>query len=101
MMPIAWTRLNKTASGNVNRVLCTTMGAANDFESEGLRRLIVNGVYWGLQIDVPTKADVTFVDEYRPGFYGNNGYRKGMKVSDLALGKAMPGEPNPAPAPKQ
>lgn len=101
MMPIAWTRLNKTASGNVNRVLCTTMGAANEFENEGLRRLIVNGVYWGLQIDVPSKADVAFVDEYRPGFYGNNGYRKGMKVSDLGLGKAMPGEPNPAPAPKQ
>jgi hypothetical protein len=24
-----------------------------------------------------------------------------MKISDLGLGKALPGEPNPAPAPKQ
>lgn len=100
MMAIAWTRLNKTASGNTNRVLCTTMGAADEFENESLRRLVVNGVYWGLQLDVPSKADVAFVDEYKPGFYGFNGYRKGMKVSDLGLGKTMPGEPNPAPAAK-
>jgi type 1 glutamine amidotransferase len=101
MMPVAWTRLNKTASGKTNRVFCTTMGAANEFENEGLRRLVVNSVFWGLQLDVPSKADVTFVDEYKPGFYGFNGFRKDMKVSDLALGKAMPGEPNPPPAPKK
>jgi type 1 glutamine amidotransferase len=100
MMPVAWTRLNETESGHTNRVLCTTMGAANEFENESLRRLVVNGVYWGLQMEVPLKANVTFVDEYKPGFYGFNGYRKGMKVSDLGLGKAMPGEPNPAPTPK-
>jgi type 1 glutamine amidotransferase len=100
MMPVAWTRLNQTESGHTNRVLCTTMGAANEFENESLRRLVVNGVYWGLQMDVPSKADVTIVDEYKPGFYGFNGYRKGMKVSDLGLGKAMPGEPNLAPVPK-
>ena len=100
MMPVAWTRLNSTESGHTNRVFCTTMGAANELENESLRRLVVNGVYWGLQLDVPSKADVTFVDEYKPGFYGFNGYRKGMKVSDLGLGKSMPGEPNPAPTPK-
>jgi hypothetical protein len=76
------------------------MGAANEFENEGLRRLVVNGVYWGLGLDVPAKAPVDFVDEYKPGFYGFNGFRKGMKISDLELGKAMPGEPNPAPVPK-
>ncbi len=101
MMPVAWTRLFQNESGNTNRVFCTTMGAANEFENEGLRRLVVNGVYWGLQMDVPAKAAVDFVDEYKPGFYGFKGYRKGMKVTDLGLGKALPGEPNPAPAPKQ
>jgi len=100
MMPVAWTRMVKNEAGNVNRILCTTMGSADDLLSEGLRRLIVNGVYWGLQMDVPAKAVVDYVDEYKPGFYGNNGYRKGMKISDLELGKAMPGEPNPAPVPK-
>ena len=101
MMAVAWTRTVTNEAGNVNRILCTTMGSADDLESEGLRRLIVNGVYWGLNMEVPAKASVAYVDEYKPGFYGNNGYRKGMKISDLELGKAMPGEPNPAPAPKQ
>jgi type 1 glutamine amidotransferase len=101
MMPVAWTRLHTNEAGKVNRVFCTTMGAANEFENEGLRRLVVNGVYWGLGLDVPTKAPVDFVDEYKPGFYGFKGYRKGMNISDLGLGKALPGEPNPAPAPKQ
>jgi type 1 glutamine amidotransferase len=101
MMPVAWTRLHTNEAGKTNRVFCTTMGAANEFENEGLRRLVVNGVYWGLGLDVPMKAPVDFVDEYKPGFYGFKGYRKGMKISDLGLGKALPGEPNPAPAPKQ
>lgn len=100
MMPVAWIREHSTASGNKNRVLCTTMGSADDLMNEGLRRLIVNGVYWGLKMDVPVKADVRFVDEYKPSFYGFNGFRKGMKVSDLELGKKMPGEPLPPPAPK-
>ena len=100
MMPVAWTREHSTASGNTNRILCTTMGSADDLANEGLRRLVVNGVYWGLKMDVPVKADVRFVDEYQPSFYGFNGYRKGMKVSDLELGKKMPGDPLPPPAPK-
>jgi hypothetical protein len=101
MMPIAWTRMHTNEAGKTNRVFCTTMGAANEFENEGLRRLVVNGVYWCLDMDVPAKAPVDFVDEYKPGFYGFNGFRKGMKISDLGLGKALPGEPNPAPAPKK
>jgi hypothetical protein len=100
MMPVAWYRLHKNESGKTNRVLCTTMGSADDLTNEGLRRLIVNGVYWGLEMDVPQKADVAYVDEYKPSFYGFRSYRKGMKVTDLQLGKTMPGEPTPAPAPK-
>jgi hypothetical protein len=100
MMPIVWIRETPTKSGKTNRVLCTTMGSADDLLNESLRRLVVNGVYWGLKMDVPMKADVRFVDEYKPSFYGFNGYRKGMTVSDLGLGKAMPGEPLPQPAPK-
>lgn len=97
MMPIAWTRTVTGSTGKTNYVLCTTMGDAVDLESEGLRRLIVNGVYQGLSLPVPAKADVTYVDPYEPGFYGNNGYRKGMRPEDLALGKAMPGKPAPKP----
>jgi len=90
MQPIAWTRLHQNSAGKTNRVLCTTMGAATDLTNEGLRRLVVNGVYWGLGMDVPAKADVTLVDEYEPSFYGFGGERKGLKVADLGLGKGLP-----------
>jgi hypothetical protein len=98
-MPVAWTRQNSNASGNTNRIFTTTMGAAVDLENEGLRRLIVNAVYWGLNMDVPQKADVTYVDEYKPSFYGFDGFRKGLRPSDFELGKKVPGEPLPRPAP--
>jgi hypothetical protein len=98
-MPVVWTRLNKNANGSTNKILTTTMGAATDLENEGLRRLLVNGVYWGLGLDVPAKADVTYVDEYHPSFYGFDGFRKGLRASDFALGKRVPGEPLPRPVP--
>jgi hypothetical protein len=98
-MPVAWTRMNKNANGSTNRILTTTMGAATDLENEGLRRLVVNGVYWGLGLNVPAKADVTYVDEYVPSFYGFDGFRKGLRAADFELGKKVPGVPLPRPAP--
>jgi len=82
-MPVAWTRMNKNANGTTNRIFTTTMGAATDLENEGLRRLIVNAVFWGLGLDVPQRADVTYVDEYKPSFYGFDGFRKGLHPSDF------------------
>jgi hypothetical protein len=98
-MPVVWTRLNKNDSGTTNRILTTTMGSATDLENEGMRRLVVNAVYWGVGLDVPGKADVTYVDEYHPSFYGFDGFRKGLHASDFELGKKVPGEPLPRPAP--
>lgn len=97
-MPVVWTRLYKNENGATNRILTTTMGSATDLENEGLRRLVVNGVYWGLGLDVPAKADVTYVDEYLPSFYGFDGFRKGLRASDFELGRKVPGEPLPKPA---
>ena len=85
MMPIAWTRVVKNDAGKVNKVLCTTMGAATDLESEGLRRLIVNGVYWGLGLEVPAKANVEVVGEYKPTMYGFGGFKKDTKPDDYDL----------------
>ena len=85
MMPIAWTREHKNEAGKVNRVLCTTMGAATDLESEGLRRLIVNGVYWGLGLDVPAKANVDIIGEFTPTMYGFGGFKKDTRPSDYEL----------------
>ena len=97
MQPIVWTRVAKNEAGNINKILTTTMGSADDFQNDSLRRLVVNGVYWGLGLDVPRRANVAYVDDYKPSFYGFQGYRKGLKVADIDLGKVMPGEPLLAP----
>ena len=97
-MPVVWTRLHRNGRGTTNRVLVSTLGSATDFEDEGLRRLIVNGVYWGLDLNVPVRADVAYVDEYRPSFYGFDGFRRGLRAADFELGKKVPGEPLPKPA---
>ncbi len=89
-MAVVWTRVNDNEFGKGNKVLCTTMGSATDLENEGLRRLIVNAAYAFTGLDVPAKANVEPVDPYKPLFYGFNGYRKGLKVSDQTLGKALP-----------
>ncbi len=89
-MPVVWTRVNDNDFGKGNKVLCTTLGSATDLENEGLRRLLVNAAYSFTGLEVPAKANVEYVDPYKPLFYGFNGFRKGLKVSDLALGKALP-----------
>ncbi|MCI0334550.1 MAG: GDSL-type esterase/lipase family protein [Planctomycetes bacterium] len=84
-MPIAWTRLHKNPAGKTNRVFCTTMGAATDLRSEGLRRLLVNAVFWGLGMDVHEKVNVDLVGSFEPSAYGFDGYRRGVRPSDLVL----------------
>ena len=45
MMALAWIRNWTGPSGNTSPIFCTTMGSSTDFESEDLRRLIVNAAY--------------------------------------------------------
>jgi hypothetical protein len=97
-MPVVWTRMNQNDNGKTNRILTSTLASATDLENEGLRRLVVNAVYWGLGMDVPAKADVRYVDEYQPSFYGFDGFRKGLHATDFEIGKKVPGEPLPRPA---
>ena len=87
MIPVAWTNLFTGDEGKTARIFVSTMGAADDMESEALRRLLVNAAYWtvGLDKDIPQKADVTLVGEYHPHSYLSETYTKGVKPSDLAL----------------
>jgi len=94
MQPVVWTRLYKNEAGGTNKILCTTMGAATDFLDEGLRRLLVNGVYWAAGLDVPPKADVNPVGEYTPSMYGFDGAKKGVKPGNLAY-ETIPPPPRP------
>ena len=88
-MAVAWTRNYKWPSGKTSKIFCTTMGAATDLQSEGLRRMIVNATYAGLGMKVPKKANVAYMDPYKPLFYGFNSFRRGIKPVDHTLGKVL------------
>jgi type 1 glutamine amidotransferase len=87
MMPVAWTKTYTVAPGKTGRVFTTTMGASQDLESEGLRRLLVNATYWalGLEDKIPEKSKVDIVGEYKASPFRGGGYVKGVKPSDLTL----------------
>lgn len=87
MMPIAWTKAYRTAQGKTARVFCSTMASSQDFESEGLRRLLVNACYWavGLEDQIPARSVVDLVGEYKASPFRFNGFVPGKKPSDHAL----------------
>ncbi len=88
MMPLVWTKSYTGRSGKPSRIFCTTMGASVDLESEGLRRLLVNGCYWGLGMEdqIPAKTNVDIVGTFKPTFYGfKKSFAPGVKPSVHAL----------------
>lgn len=86
MIAVAWAREFDNAGDTNNKILTTTMGAATDLLDEDLRRLVVNGVFWGLGLDTPTNADVSFAEGYSPSKYAFKGYRVGLKPVDFIPG---------------
>jgi type 1 glutamine amidotransferase len=85
MMPIAWTKMYQSAPGKTGRVFTTTMGASQDLQSEGLRRLLVNATYWavGIEDKIAAKSSVEIVGEYKPLRFKTDGFKKGVKPADL------------------
>jgi hypothetical protein len=86
MMPVAWTHAYTGKEGKTAPVFATTMGAATDLESEGLRRLLVNASYWavGLHDKITAGSNVDLVGEYKPHPYGFDGHTRGLRPADLA-----------------
>lgn len=80
MMPVAWIKTYAGKGGKTGRVFTTTMGAAVDLESEGLRRLLVNAAYWCCRLEqqIPKRAEVQLVGTYRPRPFGFGGHAKGL-----------------------
>ncbi|MCE5267351.1 MAG: ThuA domain-containing protein [Planctomycetaceae bacterium] len=90
MLPIAWVKTYRGASGQVGRVFATTMGSSRDFSNQGLRRLLVNASYWcvGIEEKIPPRANVDLVGQFDPSpfsFFGT--FKKSVRPSDLSLGK--------------
>ncbi len=87
MMPIAWTKTYQVPGGKPGRAFTSTIGSSSDLLNEGVRRLLVNGLYWAMALPVPEKADVGLVGDYQPSAYGfkTDAYwqQKQLKVSDF------------------
>jgi len=67
-LPVAWFKLWQTSDGSQARVFHTTMGSGEDFQSAGLRRLVINAAYWGMGMESaisPTRS-VDIVGSYHP-----------------------------------
>ena len=87
MMPIAWTKTYTGSAGNKGRVFCSTIGAANDLPSEGVRRLLVNACYWalGMEDQITAKSNVDLVGDYQPSNFKFGGFKPGIKPEEHAL----------------
>jgi hypothetical protein len=69
MMPVAWTKPYQLPGGQPGLAFTSTIGSSTDMANEGVRRLLVNAVYYLLAMDVPEAAGVALVGEYSPSAY--------------------------------
>ena len=85
-LPVVWIKNWKTTTGESARVLHSTMGSARDLENPGLRRLFINGVYWGLGIEeqISAESSVDYASEYQPRESGFNYEKLGVVAQPAA-----------------
>lgn len=85
VMPIAWTKPYQLEGGKPGMAFASTMGASLDFQSEDLRRLVLNASLWllGMGDAVTAELNVDYVGEYLPTPFGFDTFRKGMRVEDF------------------
>ncbi|MEZ5941058.1 MAG: ThuA domain-containing protein [Planctomycetaceae bacterium] len=67
-LPVAWVKTWTGNEGKAARVFHVTMGSAQDFKSEGLRRLTTNAAYWCLNMedDIDPTSCMDIVGDYDP-----------------------------------
>ncbi|MCW5516880.1 hypothetical protein [Muriicola sp. Z0-33] len=87
LMPIAWTKSYQLPGGSPGRAFASTIGSSSDLLTEGVRRLLINGAYWAMELPVPPKANVDLVGDYNPTQYEfrDDAYweERQMKIADL------------------
>jgi len=87
MMPVAWVKSYQIPGGATGKAFTSTIGSSSDLLTEGTRRLLVNGIYWALDMEVPARADVGLVGSYQPTKYefreDNYWTGKQLKISDF------------------
>lgn len=100
MMPLLWTR-ERTLGATTQRAITSTIGAAIDLQSEGLRRAFVNAVYWGLRMEaqIDPKRSVEPVGRYEPSMFGFGSWQRGVRPEQHALPPAAaPGKSSSGPS---
>jgi len=67
-MPLAWFKTYAAPSGKQGRSFTTTAGASLDWQSEDLRRLMVNAMLslTGHDHEIPERTNVDFTETYAP-----------------------------------
>ena len=80
-LPVAWTKTWTGNAGRTSRIFHFTMGSAEDFQNDGVRRLTVNAVYWGLGMEssIDPKSSVNVIDRYQPLKAGFNYEKLGVQ----------------------
>ena len=94
-MPVAWTKSYQVPGAKKGKVFATTMGSSTDLASSGIRRMLVNAVYWsvGLENEIPKQGTkVALVGAYHPTaywFHGNDYWKnKAIKPSSFRMSPA-------------
>ena len=79
-LPVAWLKNWKTSKGKTSRVFQSTMGSGKDFQSAGLRRLVINASYWclGMEEQISATRSVDYVGPYNPLVSGFNYKQPGV-----------------------
>jgi hypothetical protein len=87
LMPIAWTKSYQIPNGKKGKAFTSTIGASSDLLNEGVRRLLINSVFWTMEMPVPEKANVHLIGDYNPSAYGfkDDSYwaEKQLKINSL------------------
>lgn len=86
-LPVAWFKPWQTSKGQSARVFQSTMGSAKDFESAGLRRLVINAAYWCLAMEneIDATRSVEYIGPYHP-------LASGFNYEELGVVPKMPAE---------
>lgn len=89
MHPVAWVRERAIDSSTTQRVFATTMGAAQDWSSEDLRRLLLNAALWQLLDSTAIPAEglnSPIIGRWEPSPYGFGTHRRGIQPKDVRDG---------------
>jgi hypothetical protein len=83
--PAAWVRTYQLEGGEEGRAFCSTQGASEDIQSEGVRRMIINATLWcmGMEDEISADADVSFVGPYHPTTFSFDPSIKDARPDDI------------------